>query len=75
MSGVNLFYTGESLQAAYLHPACAHDGKRETMRGTESNCESYLTQSISCVIGNIKTETKRPIRKQDRFTGFQILVS
>ncbi len=57
MSRVNLFYTGGSLQAAYLHPAHTHDGKSETVRETESNRKAYLTRNISCINGNITTGT------------------
>lgn len=33
---VSQFYTGGSLQAAYLHPACAHNPRSETAREADS---------------------------------------
>lgn len=57
MSRVNLFYTGGSLYAAYLHPAHIKNGKSGTVRVSGSSCKSYLTLNKSCVIGNMTTGT------------------
>lgn len=74
MSRVNLFYTGGSFQAAHLHPARTHDGKRETVRGGESNFQSNLTLIISCLIINITSGRENNKNNNWRRTTTQLKI-